>query len=225
MIEVELKIQADHGLIRDRLDDLDATTRGRVRQIDTYYAAPHRQFEKTDEALRLRAETSLDTGGEKGRDTVSKLTYKGPKIDSKLKTRTEHESHVSDSHAVDGLLQALGFEPAGEVRKDRDRYFLGDCLISLDTVDNLGEFVEIERDVEGQHSTGDSRAEPANNKISREFNGPTQESIDSLPDSPLERTGRSIDTVLQRLGIEPDESIRTSYLELLDSENRNDETN
>ncbi len=57
MYEVELKFRASHERVRDRLRGLDADRRRDVEQIDTYYDAPHRDFTETDEALRLRRET------------------------------------------------------------------------------------------------------------------------------------------------------------------------
>jgi adenylate cyclase class 2 len=57
MYEVELKVRADHAAVRDRLAELGATHVERVEQADTYYDAPHRDFAETDEALRVRRET------------------------------------------------------------------------------------------------------------------------------------------------------------------------
>ncbi|MFC5366835.1 class IV adenylate cyclase [Salinirubrum litoreum] len=57
MYEVELKVRADHAAVRERLAELGATHVERVEQADTYYDAPHRDFAETDEALRVRRET------------------------------------------------------------------------------------------------------------------------------------------------------------------------
>ncbi|WP_435115399.1 class IV adenylate cyclase [Halolamina sp. C58] len=141
MYEVELKVAADHGPVREALADAGAEPVDHVRQVDTYYDAPHREFAETDEALRLREETDLDADV-----TTTKLTYKGPLVESESKTREEHETAVADGVAAAGVLDGLGFEPAATVEKERERFELDGYTVTLDTVDGLGSFVEIERE-------------------------------------------------------------------------------
>jgi adenylate cyclase class 2 len=138
MYEVELKVRADHGPVRRRLAAVGAERVGAVTQTDSYYDAPHREFAATDEALRLRRERR------EGEATTT-LTYKGPLVDEETKTRVEHETDVDDPDATEEMLAALGFEPAATVEKRRERYRLGDYAVTLDDVDGLGEFVEVER--------------------------------------------------------------------------------
>jgi adenylate cyclase class 2 len=140
--EVELKVRADHEPVRAALDELGATPRGRVRQVDTYYDAPHCDFAETDEAFRLRRET---------RDGVetAKLTYKGPLVETESKTREEHEIEVSDGSEADAIATGLGFTPAATVEKDREFYGLDGYTVTLDVVDGLGAFVEVETEVDG----------------------------------------------------------------------------
>ncbi|WP_430504838.1 class IV adenylate cyclase [Haloparvum sp. PAK95] len=64
MYEVELKVRADLDRVERRLEELDAADRGAKRQVDTYYDAPHRDFAETDEALRIRETTPLSGEGE-----------------------------------------------------------------------------------------------------------------------------------------------------------------
>jgi adenylate cyclase class 2 len=112
-----------------------------VVQSDVYYNAPHRDFAETEEALRIRTETYDD-------DSHTELTYKGPLIDERSKTRREMETEVADDDAVANMLEALDFDPTATVRKDRDRYRYGEFTITLDHVDGLGEFVEVETETE-----------------------------------------------------------------------------
>jgi len=49
-----VKVPADHGAVRAALDDAGAEELETVAQSDTYYDAPHRDFAETDEAFRLR---------------------------------------------------------------------------------------------------------------------------------------------------------------------------
>jgi adenylate cyclase class 2 len=139
MYEVELKVRASHGPVRARLDALGAERVGAVSQTDTYYDAPHRDFAETDEALRIRREERPD-------GATTRLTYKGPLIEAASKTRRAAETAVDDAEALAAVLDGLGFSPAAVVEKERDRYALDGYTVTLDTVDGLGEFVEIDRE-------------------------------------------------------------------------------
>lgn len=176
MYEVELKLRADHDALQARLNKAGAERVDSRRQVDTYYDAPHRSFADTDEALRIRREKPAD--GER----VTKLTYKGPLVDAASKTREEHETAVDDDEAVQGVLAGLGFEPAATVEKDRTYYDFEGYTLVLDTVDGLGEFVEIEREV---------------------------------PESEIDTAREEAIELLERLGLSPDDQLRTSYLGLL----------
>jgi adenylate cyclase class 2 len=158
MYEVELKVRADHARVREALDARDAERLGRVRQVDTYYDAPHRAFAETDEALRIRRETDGSPG-----DGVAttKLAYKGPLVETESKSREEHETVVADGEAMAGVLSGLGFEPAATVEKLREYFRLGEYTLTLDRVEGLGEFVEIERAVGGEAAVEAAREEAA----------------------------------------------------------------
>lgn len=133
MYEVELKVPADLVRVRERLETLDAELRGTVEQADTYFDHPDRSFAETDEALRVRRA-----------DDSAVLTYKGPKVEVASKTRQELQTAVDDPETTEALLEALGFEPVGTVEKRRERYTLHGYQVSLDAVDGVGEFVEVE---------------------------------------------------------------------------------
>lgn len=62
MYEVEIKVPADLDATRERLRAAGAERVDARRQRDTYYDAPHREFAETDEALRIRRETPLEGG-------------------------------------------------------------------------------------------------------------------------------------------------------------------
>ena len=141
MYEVELKLEAEHGRVRERLSELDAESLGRVRQVDTYYDAPHRSFAASDEALRVREER-----GDDGRWVG--VTYKGPLVEAESKTREEHETAVEDGAEMRAVLERLGFTPAETVEKERERFRYREYTVTLDAVDGLGEFVEVETEAE-----------------------------------------------------------------------------
>jgi adenylate cyclase class 2 len=137
MYEVELKVEADHGGVRDRLAALDTEPVGAVEQVDTYFQHPVRDFAETDEALRVRRET-VDGG------TVSRVTYKGPLVETASKTREEFETDVADGATMDRILEELGFDAVDTVEKRRERFQHDEYTVTLDTVTGLGEFVEVE---------------------------------------------------------------------------------
>ncbi|WP_410764485.1 class IV adenylate cyclase [Haloferax sp. DFSO60] len=157
MYEVEVKVRADHAAVREELHDAGAKRVNRVVQTDTYYDAPHKDFAETDEALRLRNESRYDDSedgddNESRSDTivddVTRLTYKGPLVDEQSKTRREYETDVADGETMDAICEAVGFAPAATVEKERERFELDGYTVSLDAVSELGEFVEVEVEVE-----------------------------------------------------------------------------
>jgi adenylate cyclase class 2 len=136
MIEIEVKVEANLEAVEKRLIEEGANFVNEERQIDTYYNAPHRDFAQTDEALRLRSV-----------GTKNMLTYKGPRLDTVSKSRKEITLSVPRK-PIEELLGSLGFSKFGQVVKSRRNYELGDLLVSLDDVENLGTFIEIEAQAE-----------------------------------------------------------------------------
>jgi adenylate cyclase, class 2 len=142
MYEVEMKFPvADLATVAQRLMGLGASFAGEQSEVDVYFAHPARDFARTDEALRIRR-----------KGPANFITYKGPKIDAVTKTRLEIDLDLppgeETAQAWTGLLEALGFEVVGEVCKSRRKAHLewqGHRVeISLDDVERLGTFVELE---------------------------------------------------------------------------------
>ncbi|WP_049925131.1 class IV adenylate cyclase [Halopiger goleimassiliensis] len=178
MYEIELKVPADLEVVEERLEALGADRTRAVVQVDTYYDAPHRSFPETDEALRIRRESAPDAD-----ETTTRITYKGPLLEEESKSREEFETTVGDGETLDAVLTNLGFEPAATVRKERQRYALEEYTITLDAVTDVGEYVEVETDVEDRDA--------------------------------LESAREGAVDVLERLGLDADDQVRTSYLGLL----------
>jgi adenylate cyclase class 2 len=84
-------------------------------------------------ALRVR-----DSGGK------YRLTYKGPKKDDETTSRDEIEIGIESASEMIEILDELGFYEIREVKKLRKTYHLEDLIITLDNVDALGEFMEVE---------------------------------------------------------------------------------
>ncbi len=140
--EVEQKFPVpDMAAVQKRLAELGAAVAAWQLEVDLYFAHPAKDFARTDEALRIR------TIG-----TANYVTYKGPKIDQTTKTREEIELPLPGGPQgyADGrrLLEALGFRPVAEIRKRRRKAEIAwqgqKVEVSLDEVDSLGTFVELE---------------------------------------------------------------------------------
>lgn len=150
MIEVEVKYRLDDPSAFEQtlLPRAGAVLLEELQQCDQYFSHPARDFEMTDEALRIRSVKSV------GQPEVFQICYKGPRVDTITKTREELECELpsqTDSdgpHAMHGILKALGFREAGIVRKKRHCYecrFGGRLLtVSVDRLDTIGAFAEIE---------------------------------------------------------------------------------
>jgi adenylate cyclase, class 2 len=131
----------DHDEVERRLRAWGAHFDDAREDADQYFNAPDRDFARTDEALRLR------TIGH-----ANLVTYKGPKTDALTKTRTEIEVPLAAGAAMaeefGRLLMRLGYRPVAVVRKQRVIGHLQregfDLEICLDTVDEVGRFVEVE---------------------------------------------------------------------------------
>jgi adenylate cyclase class 2 len=113
---------------------MGAEPAGVFRENDTYFNHPHRDFRKSDEALRLRL-----------CQNCSILTYKGPRLSGRAKTRVEYEVPVGDMETMRKVLTSLGFIESGRVFKEREKYRLRDIEIAIDSVEGLGDFVELEK--------------------------------------------------------------------------------
>lgn len=142
MLEVEMKFPlVDAPAFDQGLRFLGAKRSSSRVDQDQYFNAPDRDFAQTDEALRIR------TIGH-----ANYVTYKGPKRDALTKTRTEVEVPIASgedtAREFAQLLTHLGYRRSAIVRKSRLTFDVerdGFAVeITLDDVDEVGRFVEIE---------------------------------------------------------------------------------
>ncbi len=140
--EVEMKFAVSNvSQLLENLSQFGLSFGEAVEEHDTFYQHPARDFAVTDECLRIRR-----------RADGYKITYKGPKIDRETKTRQEIELFLTNSDKTarqwDRLLQALGFRPAAELKKTRRSaglvYREQKYELTLDHIDGLGDFIELE---------------------------------------------------------------------------------
>src|SRR5437588_10504651 len=142
MLEIEMKFPvADFAGVLERMAGMAAQAAAPRQEADHYFNAPDRDFAKTDEAFRLRRIGPSNW-----------VTYKGPKLDQQTKTRTEIEVPLGDGEQTADnfarLVQHLGYRPVAVVRKERTIYHCRrggyEVEVTLDTLQGLGRFVEVE---------------------------------------------------------------------------------
>lgn len=134
MIEVEVKARINSFKeMEERLENLGAAKTKTEFQEDIYFASPIVDFAKTDEALRVRTTNNGIF-----------ITYKGPKLNDKAKTRKEVEMSIESAKKAKDIFTEIGFRPVRTVRKDRKYYQYENFEISLDDVKGLPPYMEIE---------------------------------------------------------------------------------
>jgi adenylate cyclase class 2 len=137
-IEIETKIKVESlDEIAVRLEGLGAKSLYDVSQVDTYFDDQAGTLFASDCGLRLRQQSS-------GKDQKVFLTYKGPRQQTRLKSRSEIELKVSDFEATAQLLVALGYKKILVFEKKRRAWQMSECVVCLDELPLLSSFVEIE---------------------------------------------------------------------------------
>jgi adenylate cyclase, class 2 len=139
--EAECKYRvADIERTRSLLSQCGAELIGHESHRDTYLRHPCRDFRETNEALRLREV-----------DGKPMITYKGPRIAGPIKIRPEIELPLVQETMAgwQQIWKSLGFEIALVIVKQRATYRVLpielDLTVTLDIVEGLGNFAEIER--------------------------------------------------------------------------------
>ena len=137
-IEAELKFPVECeklDYIMGKLESLGFRFESSRVEEDFYLFHPCRNVLETREAIRVRRVNG----------SWESITYKGPPLDSSVKAREEIIVRVSHGNPL-LLMERLGFRGAVRVVKRRKYYrsLSGETLVTLDVVEGLGCFVEIE---------------------------------------------------------------------------------
>lgn len=136
--EVEIKVKVENAASLLAFLGKNAEFKSEERQVDEYFTPAHRNFlaeRPVREWLRLRDEN--------GKFSVN---YKNWHFDSNGKTSScdEFETRVEDSAKLRSLFAAIGIKPVVKVDKARRKWHYENYEIAVDSVEGLGEFVEIE---------------------------------------------------------------------------------
>jgi adenylate cyclase class 2 len=144
-VEIELKLPLTNSKEVEALLNKQADFQYESFQHDVYYNAPHRNFlENTDnvnEWLRVRL-----TEGK------AQINYKDfQPHDTKVKTHCiEYEAGVDSEDQLGKILEALNFVKLVDVKKTRKAWHYMDTEVSVDSVEGLGDYIEIE--YKGKHT-------------------------------------------------------------------------
>lgn len=171
--EIEIQVQIEKSKELLEFLDREGKFKYETHQIDKYFTPKHRDFIATrpvDEWLRLRQ-------SEKGYSITYKNWHHNKKT-GKTNHCDEFETTFGDFESMKKILDVLDFKSIATVDKIRKSYHWKDYEVSLDSVKNLGEFVEVEYKGEGDADpakTTDEMMEFLNNhgcgEVKRNYQG------------------------------------------------------
>ncbi len=134
MIEVEAKVRiSDVWWMEKRISEEGAEYKGMIKQRDEYYDFPDMRLFNDGGAFRVRSS-----------DGDFRITYKWCKKDEDTTSREEIEIGIESADKMITILESIGFVKLCEIKKKRKVYQLDDLKVSLDEVEGLGSFVEVE---------------------------------------------------------------------------------
>jgi len=136
--EIEIQVQIEKGRKLLAFLKKEAKFCGQSDQIDNYFVPIHRNFTKVrpiKEWLRLRNSSGKNT-----------INYKNWHYDKNGRSHfaDEYESEISDPRKMKGIFKALDMKPIVTVHKKRGTWIYKEWEIAIDSIKNLGDFVEIE---------------------------------------------------------------------------------
>ena len=134
--EIEVKLRLDDpASLKRRLANLGfSVAKRRILEINTIFDTPGSALSHERKLLRLRKAGSRCT-----------ITFKGPPVAGRYKSREEIESGFSDEKGMRRILERLGYEPVFRYEKYRTEYSQpGQAgLVMLDETP-IGYFLELE---------------------------------------------------------------------------------
>jgi len=138
--EIELKFSLeDHEFLRIKEKLKQIAEFGKLtEQKDEYFTPAHRNFMEPRfpfEFLSIR---------QRGEKTILNYKYFYPENSEVTTHCDEFETLTEDPEKIRKIFLAIGMKPLVIVKKNRETYIHDDFEIALDTVEELGHFIEIE---------------------------------------------------------------------------------
>ncbi len=156
-VEVKLPITSMES-IEETILQVGGVRLNSETQSDIYFDHPCRSFAATDESVRLRQRTPLgDSSLSDSGYAPIELTYKGPKIDKKTKTRIEYTVDLGEIEPITAILENTGFKRVATITKRRVFFDIDGITASIDDVVDVGQFIELELIAEGKDSMKTAR--------------------------------------------------------------------
>ena len=143
-IEIHVKIENNDALMK--FLQKNAVFQSEKHQLDEYFTPAHRNFigvRPVNEWLRLR-----DSGGKYF------ISYKNWQVhsDGKIYSCTEYETGIDSIEQLRKIFSALDLTTVVVVDKQRQTWIYRDYEIAVDSVKNLGDYVEIEYIGKNEHA-------------------------------------------------------------------------
>ena len=137
-IEIEIQVKIENSELLLEFLKKNADFKSEKHQVDTYFSPIHRNFldkRPINEWLRLRSSNGKYY-----------ITYKDWHTDDEGKSHhcDEYESEVEHIDQLEKIFKVLNFKPVTTVDKLRKIWIYKDYEVSIDTVQGVGDFVEIE---------------------------------------------------------------------------------
>jgi adenylate cyclase class 2 len=138
-VEIEIKLPLINAKEVEAALNNQAEFQYQSFQHDVYYNAPHRNFledsDNVNEWFRVRVA-----------EGKAQINYKDfQPHDAKVKTHCiEYEAGVDSEDQLSKILQALNFVKLVDVKKTRKAWRYMDTEVSVDSVEGLGDFIEVE---------------------------------------------------------------------------------
>ncbi len=141
MIEVEIKLKINNiEQVKKQLGEIGFVWEGAEREEDVYFDNEEGRIRRNGQAFRVRIITDHVRG-----KTKTVMTFKGKKLDTQTMTRKELETGVGNADTAIAIIKALGYEPVKPwVVKERENFKRNAITASIDQVQGLGDFLELE---------------------------------------------------------------------------------
>jgi len=139
-IEVEIKVKVDNlEEIKSKVSKIGKLIKA-ITQIDEYYVPVHRDFfaEKPHPTEYLRIRTNPDKIVLEYNRSINK------RADGEHDYAEEYETEILDAVELRKILKLLDFKHKVTIEKNREYWMCGKIEVAIDTIKDLGFFVEAE---------------------------------------------------------------------------------